>query len=219
MHVAEGDQLVARDLDAGFLGELLSRDADEVVLVIHHAGWDLHAARAANRKARLLCPDNPALAPAHQDDEDGDGVAADEDDARDGLAVEGRVGLELDEADVWAEHVDRLDYDANDRDAWIDRHEPLLELEARQALDDDVACDELRLANDGHGVAVDEDGDSLLREGNCAPWAAASTAATSDAARSHLGKSRRRREEDVKDLIDIIYKINFNFFRFQFIER
>ena len=119
VHVAEGNQFVARDLDAGFLGELLSRDADEVVLVIHHAGGDLHAARAANRKARLLCPDNPALAPAHQDDEDGDRVAADEDDARDGLAVEGCVGLELDEADVRAEHVDRLDHDALDRDLLV----------------------------------------------------------------------------------------------------
>ena len=131
VHVAEGDQLVARDLDAGFLGELLSRDADEVVLVIHHAGGDLHEAGVAYRKARLLGPDYPALTLTRQDDENGNRITAHEDDARDGLAVEGCVGLELDEADVWAEHVDRLDYDANDRDAWIDRHEPLLELEAR----------------------------------------------------------------------------------------
>ena len=115
VHVAEGDQLVARDLDAGLLGELLCRDANEVVLIIHHTGGDLNEGRVAYRKARLLGPDYPALTLTRQDDEDGNRITADEDDARDGVAVEGCIGLELDEADVRAEHVDRLDYDASDR--------------------------------------------------------------------------------------------------------
>jgi len=191
VHVAEGDQLVARDLDAGLLGELLGGDTDEGSLLVHHAGGDLHAARAANRKARLLGPDNPALSLARQDDEDGDGVAADEDDARDGLTVEGCVGLELDEADVRAEHVDRLDHDARHRDLRVDRLKPLLELEARQKLEDDVVCDERRLADDWHAIAVDEDGNGVaLGKGNCALEGAA---ATSHCARSHLAKSRQGR--------------------------
>jgi len=120
VHVAEGDQLVALDLDAGLLGELLGGDTDEGALLVHHAGGDLHEVGAADRKARLLGPDNPAFALARQDDEDRNCITAYEDNTRDGLVVEGRVCLELDEADVRAEHVDRLDYDARDHDIRVD---------------------------------------------------------------------------------------------------
>jgi len=179
--VAEMVQHAGRDLDASLLGELLRGDAGEVPILVQHAGRELHTVPRANRKARLLGPDYPALALAHQDDENGDGCAADEDDARDGHILEhavllvngldGRVGLDLDEADVRAEHVDRLDHDFTHRELRVDRFDPIAELEARHACDDELVRDVARLADDAHGNAVDEDGDGfLLGEGN---WARA----------------------------------------------